>query len=48
MADAADHCLKNNERCFIVVGAGHLVGKDGVVRLLQARGFKVEQLSTSN
>jgi uncharacterized protein YbaP (TraB family) len=48
MADAAEHCLKNNEHCFIVVGAGHLVGKDGVVRLLQARGFKVEQLSASN
>jgi len=48
MADAAEHCLKNNERCFIVVGAGHLVGKEGVVHLLQDRGFKVEQLVASN
>ena len=28
---------------FIVVGAGHLVGKDGVLELLRARGFKVVQ-----
>lgn len=48
MADAAEHCLKNNERCFIVVGAGHLVGKEGVVRLLEGRGFKAEQLTASN
>jgi uncharacterized protein YbaP (TraB family) len=28
---------------MVVVGAAHLVGKDGVVELLKARGFKVEQ-----
>ena len=27
----------------VIVGAGHLVGKDGVVTLLQKRGFKVTQ-----
>jgi uncharacterized protein YbaP (TraB family) len=48
MADAAEQCLKNNERCFVVVGAGHLVGNQGVVRLLQERGFKVEQLFSAN
>jgi uncharacterized protein YbaP (TraB family) len=48
MADAAEQCLRNNERCFIVVGAGHLVGHDGIVRLLQNRGFKVEQLFSTN
>jgi uncharacterized protein YbaP (TraB family) len=26
-----------------VVGAGHLVGKDSVVDLLTAKGYKVEQ-----
>jgi uncharacterized protein YbaP (TraB family) len=44
MADVAEQCLKDNESCFMVVGAGHLVGKDGVVRMLQSRGYKVEQL----
>ena len=48
MADAAEQCLKNNQRCFVVVGAGHLVGNQGVVQLLQDRGFKVEQLFSSN
>ncbi len=48
MADVAGQCLKNNQRCFVVVGAGHLVGHEGVVRLLQARGFKVEQLFSPN
>src|SRR5579872_3805877 len=44
MAARAEQCLKNNERCFVVVGAGHMVGKDGVVRLLRDRGYKVEQV----
>ncbi len=48
MADVAERCLKNNQRCFVVVGAGHLVGHEGVVRLLQDRGFKVEQLFSAN
>ena len=29
---------------FVVVGAAHLVGPDGVVALLKAKGYKVEQL----
>ncbi|HUI76280.1 MAG TPA: TraB/GumN family protein [Bryobacteraceae bacterium] len=44
MADRAEQCLKSRDRCFVVVGAGHMVGKDGVVRLLENRGYKVEQL----
>ncbi len=30
-------------RCMIVVGAGHLVGTDGLVTLLRERGYTVEQ-----
>lgn len=29
---------------FVVVGAAHLVGPDGVVAMLKAKGYKVEQL----
>lgn len=29
---------------MIIVGAGHLVGKDGLLELLMARGYSVEQL----
>jgi len=44
MADAVSHCLESTDHCFMVVGAAHLVGKDGVVDLLTRRGVKVQQL----
>lgn len=44
MAERAEQCLKSSDRCFIVVGAGHMVGKDGVVQLLRERGYQVEQV----
>jgi uncharacterized protein YbaP (TraB family) len=45
MADVAETYLKGNGPCFFVVGAGHLVGKDGVIALLQKRGYSVFQMS---
>ena len=38
-----EKCLAAGERCFVVVGAAHLVGSDSVVDLLQKAGYKVEQ-----
>lgn len=35
--------LKGEKNVLVVVGAGHLVGKDSVVELLTAKGYKVEQ-----
>jgi uncharacterized protein YbaP (TraB family) len=35
--------LKSGQTCFVVVGAGHMGGNDGVVALLRARGYTVEQ-----
>jgi uncharacterized protein YbaP (TraB family) len=35
--------LKGEKDVLVVVGAGHLVGKDSVVDLLTAKGYKVEQ-----
>jgi len=35
--------LKSDKAVLVVVGAGHLVGKDSVVELLTAKGYKVEQ-----
>jgi uncharacterized protein YbaP (TraB family) len=29
---------------FVVVGAAHLVGPDGLIALLQAKGYRVEQM----
>lgn len=36
-------CLKQNAGCFIVVGAAHLVGPDGLPTLLAKKGYKVTQ-----
>jgi uncharacterized protein YbaP (TraB family) len=36
-------CLKEKSGCFVVVGAAHLVGPDGLPALLAKRGFTVTQ-----
>lgn len=36
-------CLKDNAGCFVVVGAAHLVGPDGLPALLAKKGLKVIQ-----
>ena len=38
-----DACLMQRAPCFVVVGAAHLVGPDGLVALLQRKGYRVEQ-----
>ena len=36
--------LKSEFRYFIVVGAGHMIGQNGIVQLLRDKGYTVEQL----
>ncbi len=36
--------LRSGGRVFVVVGAGHLVGDEGIVELLKKEGFRVDQL----
>jgi uncharacterized protein YbaP (TraB family) len=36
--------IEQGESALIAVGAAHLVGKDGVIELLRARGYTVEQM----
>ena len=45
MADVAEQFLKGGEQAFLVVGVGHMTGKDGIVSILQKRGYKVEQVA---
>jgi uncharacterized protein YbaP (TraB family) len=39
-----DVYLKTLQKEFILVGAGHLVGSDGLISALRQRGYKVEKL----
>ena len=34
--------------CFIAIGAGHLGGENGLIKLLQLQGFTVEPISIDN
>jgi uncharacterized protein YbaP (TraB family) len=36
-------CLSSPTPCFVVVGAAHMVGPDGLLTLLQQQGYKIEQ-----
>ncbi len=39
-----EELLRGGNTAMVIVGAGHLVGKEGVVELLKKKGFKVTQL----
>jgi len=43
MTDLMEKCLHSTETCFMVVGAAHVIGSEGIVKQLQARGYRVEQ-----
>ncbi len=43
MARKIEDFLKTDETYFVIVGAGHLVGEQGIVELLKKRGYTVEQ-----
>ncbi|MFN2542473.1 MAG: TraB/GumN family protein [Chthoniobacterales bacterium] len=36
--------LHGRETCFVVVGAGHVGGAEGLLSILRARGYRIEQL----
>jgi uncharacterized protein YbaP (TraB family) len=36
-------CLKRSSPCFVIVGAAHLVGPQGLLAMLQQKGYRVEQ-----
>lgn len=44
MADKVERLLRDGKSCFAAVGAGHLVGDDGVVALLAKKGYRVRQI----
>lgn len=38
-----DACLQPRGSCFVIVGAAHLVGPDGLLTLLRQRGYTLDQ-----
>lgn len=44
MSRGIDRMLTQGCSCFVVVGAGHLGGRKGIIKLLEAKGYKAEQL----
>ena len=45
MADSVDAWLRGDRGVFVVVGAGHFGGENGLVRLLEGKGWAVEQVA---
>ncbi len=44
MADKITENSASKQSLFVVVGAGHMIGKNGLVNLLAKKGFKVTQI----
>ena len=44
IASKIEGYLKTNEQYYVVVGAAHLVGKDGIIEILKKKGYILEQL----
>jgi uncharacterized protein len=43
MAGKIEFYLKTNGTYFVVVGAAHLTGEKGIIQMLKAKGYKVQQ-----
>ena len=43
MTQRLEQCLQSSESCFMVVGAAHTIGSEGIVKQLQAHGYRVQQ-----
>ena len=44
MRERIEALLKTGQTCFVIVGAGHLVGPQGIINRLKENGYKVEQM----
>ncbi len=43
MVSKIEGFLKTGQTCFVVVGAGHLVGNKGIVNMLKEKGYLIQQ-----
>ncbi len=47
MTDKADEYLRSGRRVFYVVGLAHMVGEDGIVKSLAAKGYDVRAVNSA-
>ena len=45
MADAIEASLIDNNSLFVVIGAGHIVGEEGLTAIFEKKGYNVQQLA---
>ena len=45
MAEKIEVYMTSGKSHFVVVGAGHVVGDDGIIALLRGKGIEVSQLA---
>lgn len=45
---ALERCLAEDEGCFVVVGAEHMIGPNGLLALLGKAGYRIVQLHTAS
>jgi uncharacterized protein YbaP (TraB family) len=48
MVEKIEGYLKGSDSCFVVVGALHLVGDRGIVKMLEDRKYRVEQIGRAS
>ena len=44
MATKIDTWIKGKESTFVIMGAAHTLGEQGVIKLLEEKGYKLERL----
>jgi uncharacterized protein YbaP (TraB family) len=44
MASRIEDFLRTEGTCFVIAGAGHLIGNKGIVEILREKGYSVEQM----
>jgi uncharacterized protein YbaP (TraB family) len=45
MEKKIEEYLKGKEPCFVVVGSGHMIGDNGIVKMLEDKKYKVERVT---
>ena len=44
MVDSLQQYLSENKNVFCVVGLGHVIGDEGIAKLMEKNGYKIERI----